>query len=126
MECRRSDCGKSHCGACCGGICQGGSLLLTREEVKLLSKFAELAFLPVACREDNRSPIFLTPEYTQAAISTTITGLWQKKLIRVDYDIPMLNFDYADYGPYAIHGSMAITAAGQDALDSLEIQGCNR
>lgn len=125
MECRRSDCGKSHCGACCGGICQGGSLQLSREEAKLLAKFAELPFLPVTCRADDRSPIFLDQEYTQTAISTTITGLWQKRLIRVDYDIPILNFDYADYGPYAIHGSMALTAAGQDVLDFLEIQGCN-
>ena len=55
--------------------------------------------------------------------SAAITGLQLKRLIRVDYDLPLLNFDYAAYGAYPCRGSMALTERGQAAVELLEIQG---
>ena len=46
-----------------------------------------------------------------------------KGLISLDYDIPLKNYDYAEYSAYPVHGSMALTARGQAALDAYEIQG---
>ena len=46
-----------------------------------------------------------------------------KGLLRLDYDIPLENFDYAAYRNYPLHGSMALTGHGQDILEQIEIQG---
>ena len=40
-----------------------------------------------------------------------------------DYDLPLSNFDYAAYGENFLHGSAALTAAGQEAVEILELQG---
>lgn len=122
-----SSCGHDHCGACCGGSCGGGcggcgsgALYLTEGEVALLRRFAQMPFLPVARRWDAETPVCLEATETTAQ---SITGLQQKGLIRVDYDLPLSGFDYADYGDYPAHGSMALTARGQQAVDVLEIYG---
>ena len=60
----------------------------------------------------------------RAQTSTAILALQIKRLISVDFALPLKGFDYAGYEPWPIHGSMALTAAGQEALDSLDIQGC--
>ena len=41
----------------------------------------------------------------------------------MDFALPLKGFDYAGYEAWPIRGSMALTAAGQEALDSLDIQG---
>ena len=46
-----------------------------------------------------------------------------KRLISIDYDLPLSGFDYAGYEGYPCRGSMALTEAGQRALEILEIQG---
>ena len=122
-----SSCGHDHCGACCGGSCGGGcggcgsgALYLTEDEVALLRRFAQMPFLPVARRWDAETPVCL--EATEAT-AQSITGLQQKGLIRVDHDLPLSGFDYADYGDYPARGSMALTARGQQAVDVLEIYG---
>ena len=55
--------------------------------------------------------------------SAAITGLEIKRLIRLDYDLPLTNFDYGAYGQYPCQGSMALTARGQAVVELLEIQG---
>ena len=52
-----------------------------------------------------------------------LNALSMKGLIRLDYDQPLSNFDYAPYAAFPHHGSMALTARGQGVLDLLEIQG---
>ena len=113
------DCGR--CGSCgsCGG-CGGGALELTEQEVELLGRFAQIPFLPVARRWDSETPVYLEEA---ADFSAAIVGLQLKRLIRVDYDLPLVNFDYAAYGAYPCRGSMALTERGQAAVELLEIQG---
>lgn len=111
------------CGSACGG-CRGHVLLLTELEMQLLRQFGELAFLPAACTRTSETPVYLTKLDSRAAVSAAILALQIKRLISVDFALPLQGFDYAEYEDYPIHGSMALTAAGQEALDSLEIQGC--
>ena len=129
MGCGNQNCGKDHCGTCCGGSCGGcggcgGALLLTAGEIDLLLRFAQLPFLPAARRQDQDAPVCLEdgPEAAEE-LSRLLAALEGKGLIRVDYDLPLTNFDYAGYEAYPIHGSAALTAAGQQAVELLEIQG---
>lgn len=122
-----SDC--SNCGSGCGGCCGscggcGDALWLTREEMELLLCFAQLPFLPVARREGSKEPVYRGDgEKTAEEMAGVITALRQKRLIRLDYDLPLTNFDYAAYGDCPVRGSMALTAAGQQVVEQLEIQG---
>jgi hypothetical protein len=52
-----------------------------------------------------------------------VSCLFQKRLIRLDYDLPLVNFDYGAYAPYPHKGSMALTHLGQRVLELLDIQG---
>ena len=130
--------GCTGCGSCasgCGG-CQSHVLLLTEAEIRLLRRFGlsgrsfipmligELAFLPAACTRTNETPVYLSDLGGRAEISAAILALQVKRLISVDFALPLQGFDYAEYEDYPVRGSMALTAAGQEALDSLNIQGC--
>ena len=90
----------------------------------MLRRFAQLPVLPVARRWDSETPVYLE-EGTEHAeeYSAAITGLEIKRLIRLDYDLPLTNFDYGAYGQYPCRGSMALTARGQAVVELLEIQG---
>ena len=115
-------CGHDGCGACCGGSCGGcdGSLELTELELELLGQFAQTPFLPVARRWDSETPVYLAD---QKEYGNAILLLQQKRLIRLDYDIPLLHFDYKGYEAYPCQGSMALTARGQEILELLEVHG---
>lgn len=110
------------CGGC--GGCRRREIVLTPPEAALLLRLGELAFLPVARRWDGETPVYLEEsgkppeEYGEA-----LAWLELKGLISLDYDLPLVNFDYAAYRDYPVHGSAALTAAGQEALESLELQG---
>lgn len=119
-------CDQTHCGACCGGSCGGcgGELRLTQAELDILMRFAQIPFFPVARRADSDRPVCLEfDSYPADVLSGVLTALWDKRLIRLDYDLPLTNFDYGAYRDYPIQGSMALTAAGQGAVELLEIQG---
>lgn len=105
----------------CGG-CGGGELLLTEAELALLRRLGETPFLPAAAAFDRKTPVYLE-DRDQTEYGAAILGLTAKGLIRLDYDIPLENFDYGAYRAYPLHGSMALTAWGQDVLDQIEIQG---
>lgn len=97
---------------------------MTQAEIDLLLDFAQTPFLPVARRADSEAPIYLESDrYTAAEYEMIITALYQKRLIRLDYDFPLANFDYAAYDAYPHRGSMALTATGQYVVELLEIQG---
>lgn len=113
------NCGHDGCGACCGGTCGGcaGELTLTRAEIDLLDRLAQTPFLPVTRRMDSETPA--CPE----AESDAILGLHRKGLIELDYDIPLMNYDYRDDPARFCRGSMALTARGQTVVELLEIRG---
>ena len=111
-----------NCGNGCGRC--GGALLLTDVELALLRRFGETPFLPAAAEWNMKAPIYLEEQkWSKAEYSAAILGLSEKGLIRLDYDLPLKNFDYKSYQSYHLHGSMALTARGQDILEQIEIQG---
>lgn len=125
-------CDHNQCGGCGGGGCSSGgcggcgdrALEMTQPEIELLLDFAQTPFLPVARRADSEVPVYLESErHTQSEFGAILAALAQKRLIRLDFDLPLVNFDYAAYQAYPHKGSMALTAAGQHVLDLLEIQG---
>ena len=90
----------------------------------MLFCFAQIPFLPVALEEKSGQPVFLEEGDARAAqLSPIISALSQKGLIRLDYDLPLSNFDYGKYRAFPRCGSMALTAAGLQAVEQLEIQG---
>ena len=62
-------------------------------------------------------------DLTSGRIANILRSLESKGLVSLDYHLPLSNFDYSAYAPWPLHGSAALTAAGQEALDSLEVQG---
>jgi len=111
------------CGAGgCGG-CRSHVLLLNETEIALLREFGALAFLPVCCTRTDETPVYLTDAGSRPAVSAALIAMQLKRLISIDFALPLQGFDYHDYAAYPIRGSMALTAEGQEALDSLEIQG---
>lgn len=130
MSNEQNQCGVG-CGGCSGGGCSGcsgcsarASLWMGEGELDLLRDLAQTPFLPVARRGDSENPVYLEgSKYTPAEYSQIITSLFQKRLIRLDYDMPLSNFDYTAYEGFPHKGSMALTAAGQHAVELMEIQG---
>lgn len=123
MSCGESSCSGGCCGSC--GSCGGGrELWVTEGEVALLNRFAELAFLPVARRWDSEDPVYLEDGAEKAPLNGDLLKALQfKGLISIDYDMPLAGFDYAAYEGYPCRGSMALTEAGQRAVELLAIQG---
>ncbi len=108
----------------CGGCQSGCGLLLTEAELALLRRLGETPFLPAAAAFDMKTPVYLEDlEASQEQSAAAILGLAAKGLLRLDYDIPLENFDYAAYRDYPLHGSIALTGRGQDVLEQIEIQG---
>ena len=126
MDKNSPGCGQKHCGACCGGACSGcGGTCHTGPLAGLAFRaLAEPRFLPVARQAVSEQPVCLEEgEERWEELSPIISALSQKGLIRLDYDLPLSHFDYAEYRDFPLRGSMALTAAGQQAVDQLEIQG---
>ena len=112
--------GCENCGNCEHG-CGGQVLLLTEAELALLRRLGETPFLPAAAAYDRKAPVYLEErERPREEYAAAILGLG---LVRLDYDIPLANFDYAAYRNYPLHGSMALTGWGQELLEQIEIQG---
>ena len=112
----------AHCAAC--DACPGcGDLLLTADELTVLKRFAAAPFLPLARRAEGGLPVCLELEGDPERIAAVLRNLESKGLISLDDHLPLSNFDYSAYAAWPLRGSMALTAAGQDALEALEIQG---
>lgn len=115
--------GCENCGGSCGG-CGRREIVLTPPEAALLLRLGEVAFLPVARRYDSETPVYLEEaDHSPAECGEALAWLELKGLIRLDYDLPLENFDYAAYGDCPLHGSAALTAAGQEAVEVLEVRG---
>lgn len=112
----------SCCAGGCGG-CRSHVLLLNETELALLRELGALAFLPVCCTRTDETPVYLTDAGSRPAVSAALIAMQLKRLITIDFALPLQGFDYRAYDAYPIHGSMALTLEGQEALESLEIQG---
>ncbi len=123
MEQQINGCPAGGCESCSG--CAGGTqLVLTPGEIDLLLRLGEFSFLPVCHRQEDRLPVYREEQtYTEAEYAAIINALWQKRLISLDYDLPLANFPYDAYADCPVHGSMALTLRGQAALELLEVQG---
>ena len=110
------------CSGSCGGCAR--ELTLGPAEVNILQTLAQIPFLPVARRIDDASPIYLEDDaYTTEEYSLILQLLDRKGLITLDFDRPLKNGDYSRYAHLPIHGSMALTARGQQVLELLDRQG---
>lgn len=116
----------NHDCASCHGSCRenAGVLELTQEEISMLENLGQFAFLPVAHRVDDPTPIYLEEStYTPEEYTLVIQLLEKKGLVSLDFDKPLRNFSDPKYASYPIAGSMALTERGQKVLQLLEIQG---
>lgn len=112
-----------HCGKGCGS-CGGGELPLTPPELALLRRLGQTPFLPVAAGRDREIPVYLEDrDRSREEYAATLLALESKGLIRLDYDLPLENFDYRAYQEFPLRGSMALTGWGQEILEQIEIQG---
>ena len=109
-----------HCGGC------AGQLVLSQPEIDFLYALGQNAFLPVARSASDPKPVYLEDqEQTREQYSLILICLEKKGLIVIDFDRPLRGADMSAYTGYPIHGSIALTARGQDVLDILEKQGAN-
>lgn len=126
QETTRANCGTCSGGRCANGngvnceTCGAGALSLTEGEIAVLGRFAQIPFWPVGRRDDNDAPLCLEESEMKPEF---LSALALKGLIRIDYGIPLSNFDYAAYASCAETGSMALTFAGQSVVELLDVQG---
>lgn len=110
-----------NCGGC-GGCDQ--SLTLTAPELEVLTTLAQIPFLPIGRKMDDPAPVYLEEDAHSPEEYTLILQCLEKKhLISLDFDCPLKNADYSAYRHLPIHGSMALTARGQQVIELLERQG---
>ena len=114
--------------SCCGdcGHCAGcpGALELTEQEMDFLHLLGQVAFLPVARKMDDPTPVYLENGPEQQEENALVLQLLEKKgLISLDYDAPLKGASMERYEKYPIKGSMALTQRGQQVLELLDYQG---
>lgn len=110
----------------CSGGCSGcsGELVLSPEECQILQTLGQFPFLPVARRADDMTPIYLEDEDLDRETASLALQLLEKKaLIAISYDAPLKGAAMDAYRGYPVHGSMALTARGQQVLALMELQG---
>ena len=112
------------CKSCDRGCNGCGKILeLSQGELDLLRALGQYSFLPVARKMDDMTPIYREETvYSEEEYSLFIQLLEKKNLIYLDY-IPLKGANMELYPEYPVHGSMALTARGQQVLDLLETQG---
>lgn len=104
--------------------CSVRDLSMTEEEIKVLSYFAEIPFLPVARKTDSEMPCFFEKQdYSLDLYGSILLCLEKKRLISIDYDKPIPGWGSGDQKEYPIIGSMALTNRGQSVLDILSVSG---
>lgn len=114
--------------SCCGncGNCSGCAreLELTRLEMDFLRLLGQVAFLPVARKMGDLTPIYLEDgPGKQEENALLLQCLEKKALISLDYDKPLRDFQSSAYAAYPICGSIALTERGQKVLELLDVQG---
>lgn len=109
------------CGVNCPRKRNTVTVPLSPMEKDLLSMLAVTPFLPVA--SDGTFPVCRELEMPSPQAGNLLQKLQQRGLVRIDLDVPLEGFSYEGYDGYPLHGSMALTARGQEALDDMEILG---
>ena len=115
----------SKCAKCCGscGSCGDGAMELNQGELSMLAKLGQIPFLPVSRKADDPAPVYLEDqECSTEEYSLILQCLEKKGLISVDFDAPLKGAQIRDPS-YPIHGSIALTAKGQQVVEMMEIQG---
>ena len=118
-------CTGRHCGQCCGSLCgsYGNRIPLSDAEIEILLELAQYSFLPVASN-DHDTPVFReSSSRSEADYAATLLDMQKKGLIRIDYDIPLSNYEYQLYSDCRHHGSMVLTSFGQDMTEQVWIHG---
>lgn len=112
-----------HCNGNCGS-CSGCAreLVMTEKEVDFLKTLGQYAFLPVARKMSDLTPVYLE-EGEPEEMSLLLQVLEKKGLVSLDFDKPLHGFDESAYAAYPIRGSMALTEKGQKVLELMEYQG---
>lgn len=115
--------GCGNCGGDCGNCSGcGGALTINEGEMALLMELGQYAFLPVARRADDPTPLYCGEMvYSREEYSLILQCLEKKGLITLDYEMPLKGF--SDYGNFPLRGSCSLTLRGQQVLDLLQIQG---
>ena len=108
-----------NCAACSGCARE---LVLTEQEIGFLHTLGQYAFLPVARKLGDLTPVYLE-EGDREEMSLLLQCLEKKGLISLDYDKPLSGFTGEAYAAYPIRGSMALTERGQKVLELMEYQG---
>ena len=119
---KSESCAGKRCGRCCGGACadDAAGISLTPDESAFLAALSQYAFLPAAFAPSPGGPICLEVEgMTLETAAAALSALQEKHLISVDYDLPLVNFDYSAYAAFERNGSIALTALGQQAADQI-------
>jgi len=88
----------------------------------MLELFSQIPFLPVARRADDMVPQYLEADAPEDC-SLVLQVLEKKQLIDIDYTEPLTGADMSAYQGFPVHGSMALTARGQQVVEMLENQG---
>ncbi len=108
----------------CGGCPGAGSLELTQPEVDFLRLLGQVAFLPIARKMGDETPVCLENGLPDAAqTSRVLLMLERKALVSLDYREPLKGAAYERYAVYPVQGSVALTARGIRVLEVLEYQG---
>ncbi len=93
------------------------------EEIRFLQELGQYSFLPVARKMSDMDPVYLeNGEENREVMSLVIQCLEKKMLIDIAYD-PLPGADMSAYKGYPVHGSIGLTARGQQVLELLEVQG---
>ena len=120
-----------NCGSCGGdcGSCGGcaGQLVLTEAELALLDQLGQYAFLPVARKDADMTPVYLEDtQFSREAYTLALQLLEKKQLIEISYDRPLGGMDMTAYQGFPVHGSIGLTQRGQSVLDTLNLNGIIR
>ncbi len=97
----------------------GDAVFLTRPALELLELFRTRPFLPLG--RSGGKPLFIDDDGARRVNSVLALSL--NGLITTDFASPLSGFDYSPYSECEELGSMALTLRGQEALDSIDIQG---
>lgn len=117
--------GCAGCGGCEGCSGCGKSLELTAGEISVLRLLSQIPFLPVARGADLEVPVCLElPELSGEEAGLILRCLEKRGLISLDYEKPLMGFAYAGYENLPVRGSFALTQRGQQAVELLEVMGC--
>jgi len=117
------------CGGCSasGGCtsCSGcASLEMTQPEMDFLRLLGQVAFLPVARKAGDETPVCLELDSADREQTSLVLQCLEKKaLVELDYSRPLKGASMEAYRGYPVWGSIALTARGQQVLELLEYQG---